>query len=266
MHPQTFHAPGRDRDRLVVWLGRLRRDDRVAFPEADPHRQQRRALCRAGSARLRRQPAPWRYQAADRPAGIDGSLLMRPEQVQGVRSESVSLSTRAAQPGPVNARPRQSVQPVRSRTRGPGRRPAGPGPRRTTEPGQQRLTSSGQPLEWALRQLRSTSSQRPRCISFERPRQIGSGQPRGETGTTLRPPHSSTGTRNPRRRGTKTGHGNGWLPKFVYREPAYSMCYMEQLARGSSLPLRTPTAARLSPARGRAGGIARVPSSSCADA
>ena len=41
--------------------------------------------------------------------------------------------------------------------------------------------------------------------------------------------------------------------------------YIGNLARGSCVPLRTPTAARLSPARGRAGGVAPAPSSRCAD-
>ena len=64
---------------------------------------------------------------------------------------------------------------------------------------------------------------------------------------------------------TKTADGNSWLPTCRWREPAHAMCHIANLARGSSVPLRTPTAARLSSARGRAGGGTPAPSSRCAD-
>ena len=52
----------------------------------------------------------------------------------------------------------------------------------------------------------------------------------------------------------------------VRRHSQHTPCvHKGALARGICVPLRTPTAARLSPARGRAGGVAPAPSFRCAD-
>ena len=52
-------------------------------------------------------------------------------------------------------------------------------------------------------------------------------------------------------------------PVKCHSQPTHC-AYNGNLARGSYVPLRTPTAARLSPARGRAGGVAPAPRWRCA--
>ena len=66
-------------------------------------------------------------------------------------------------------------------------------------------------------------------------------------------------------RETESPGGHGWLPRCICSEPAHAMSAHCVWRGGEALPLRTPTAARLSPARGRAGGVAPDPFSRWAD-
>ena len=67
-HDATTHDPGGDADDGVIPVSRLRADGHRAVSAADSHRPARRAVGRAGGARLHRQPPPGRLHMADRVA------------------------------------------------------------------------------------------------------------------------------------------------------------------------------------------------------
>ena len=154
------------------------------------------------------------------------------------------------------------------------RRPTEPEPHRSAEsdssqhlrPERPRRTGRGQqPPSTRSQQPRNQRSQRPRTIRSEQLRQRGTGQPQGRNRTELEAPNALTrsGQSSPRR--TESPGGHGWLPRCICSEPAHAMSAHCVWRGGAALPLRTPTAARLSPARGRAGGVAPDPFSRWAD-
>ena len=173
------------------------------------------------------------------------------------RSESVNLPARADQPRGVRREPVRSTEP------GPPRRQR-PGPGRSTEPKPHRSSEPGPRRSSEPRQPRQTRPGLPRYRDPGQPRQRGTGQRRLRTGSALEDSFTRSGKSSPRR--TKSPGGQGWPPRCKCSEPAHAMCHIAHLARGSCVPLRTPTAARLSPARGKAGGGGPAPSSRCADA
>ena len=60
--------------------------------------------------------------------------------------------------------------------------------------------------------------------------------------------------------GSRLENNEHWLMIPMGAMSQHTPCaYKGNLARGNCVPLRTPTAARLSPARGRAGGVAPLP-------
>ena len=76
-HDATTHAPGGDADDGAIPFSRLRADGHRAVSAADSHRPARRAVGRAGSARLHRQPPPGRLRMADRVATTTSRLPSR---------------------------------------------------------------------------------------------------------------------------------------------------------------------------------------------
>ena len=188
-------------------------------------------------------------------------------EIRRGRSDHAHQVIRTEQPRPVTAEPTPPAKPVRRRATEPGpRRPTAPRPRRHQKPGQPRSTRSQQPRNQRSQQPRSTRSQRPRYIRSEPRRQSGTGQPQVRNQTELEALNVLTrsGICSPRR--GKSVHGNSWLPRCKCSEPAHAMCHIAHLARGNCVPLRSPTAARLSPACGRAGRVAPAPSFRSADA
>ena len=196
-----------------------------------------------------------------------GASLLTAEMRRGT-ADSANQVIRAEQTRPVTVEPLQPAQPVRPRAtaRGP-RRSRAPGPHRSAAPGPRRHTKRGQQPRCSRSQRpRSTRSQRPRHIRSEPRRRSGMEQPQVRNRTELEALNVLTrsGICGPRR--GKPVHGINWLPRFRYQEPAHAMCHIAHLARGSCVPLQTPSIPRLSPACGRAGRVARAPSFRSADA
>ena len=188
-------------------------------------------------------------------------------EIRRGRSDHAHQVIRTEQPRPVTAEPTPPAKPVRRWATEPGpRRPTAPRPRRHQKPGQPRSTRSQQPRNQRSQQPRSTRSQRPRYIRSEQLRQSGTGQPQVRNRAELEAPNSLTrsGQSSPRR--TESPGGHGWLPRCICSEPAHAMCHIAHLARGSCVPLQTPSIPRLSPACGSAGRVARAPSFRSADA
>ena len=182
-------------------------------------------------------------------------------------SASAGLSTRPDRPCAIRQERLRSTEPE-------PRRSAASGPRRSTEPEPRRSAAPGARRHTRRRQqTRSTRCQRPRNqrsqpardYRSELVRPSGTGKLRLSSRTEPEPLNARIRFEicSPRR--GKPADRNCWLPRSICREPAYSMLNIELLARVSCLPLRTPTAARLSPARGRAGDGAPAPSFRCAD-
>ena len=243
----------------LVTLGHLRTDGRVAVSEADPGRQPRRPLGRAGSGRLHRQPPPRRLRPPGRLAETTCPTVCNGQAVGLGLGDAPSIvqtpmawksGTRHENPTSKPQSPR-SMQPVPPRTTGPDIHDRGA---RTTTDHSARTTTANGTTTTLGPGTRTTAADENGATSSQRnPAALENLAPLTRSEMTSA-------------RTTETAHGNRWLLSCRWQEPADPMCVHWGWRGGATRPLRTPGVPRPCGSRGRAGRRAPARSWRCAHA